>query len=315
MAAEKGRVFMPFGVMGGHYQAMGHAHLLAKLFDHRLDLQTAIDLPRLFPLAGNERRRNGAALARPARRGARSARLRDPSGRLTDRRRSGDLHRLGARNAARRFGSAQGRLRARLLIGLPPGRFRERAEVYSDAQVQPRSFLRRRRSISMAHTNAKDRNDPERPIVRPKPRDCNPTWGLRDLEAVTAIARSGRILDSDDHRDAREQSRRGVPPDLIETVRWRAAGERPPRAPKFSDTLDRTEASRTIVGVGLFNLGLVFITKGPRATTASCVDDRPRAEPGKGLSIARIATSDAFPLSPPVSQATSPAVTSLASRR
>ena len=52
MAAEKGRVFMPFGVMGGHYQAMGHAHLLAKLFDHRLDLQTAIDLPRLFPLPG-----------------------------------------------------------------------------------------------------------------------------------------------------------------------------------------------------------------------------------------------------------------------
>jgi gamma-glutamyltranspeptidase/glutathione hydrolase len=52
MAAEKGRVFMSFGVMGGHYQAMGHAHLLAKLFDHRLDLQTAIDLPRLFPLPG-----------------------------------------------------------------------------------------------------------------------------------------------------------------------------------------------------------------------------------------------------------------------
>jgi len=52
MAAEKGRVFMPFGVMGGHYQAMGHACLLAKLFDHRLDLQTAIDMPRLFPKPG-----------------------------------------------------------------------------------------------------------------------------------------------------------------------------------------------------------------------------------------------------------------------
>ena len=52
MAAENGRVCMPFGVMGGHYQALGHAHLLAKLFDHRLDLQSAIDLPRLFPLPG-----------------------------------------------------------------------------------------------------------------------------------------------------------------------------------------------------------------------------------------------------------------------
>ncbi len=52
MAAEKGRVCMPFGVMGGHYQAMGHAHLLAKVFDHGLDLQAAIDLPRLFPSPG-----------------------------------------------------------------------------------------------------------------------------------------------------------------------------------------------------------------------------------------------------------------------
>jgi gamma-glutamyltranspeptidase / glutathione hydrolase len=70
MVGEKGRVFMPFGVMGGHYQAMGHACLLATLFDHRLDLQTAIDLPRLFPLPGTNvvemeerlRERCGAAL-------------------------------------------------------------------------------------------------------------------------------------------------------------------------------------------------------------------------------------------------------------
>ncbi len=70
MVAEKGRVCMPFGVMGGHYQAMGHAHLLAKLFDHELDLQSAIDLPRLFPLPGTNivemeerlRERHGAAL-------------------------------------------------------------------------------------------------------------------------------------------------------------------------------------------------------------------------------------------------------------
>ncbi|PWC37721.1 gamma-glutamyltransferase [Azospirillum sp. TSO35-2] len=52
MVAENGRVCLTFGVMGGHYQAMGHAHLLSKLFDHGLDLQAAIELPRLFPLPG-----------------------------------------------------------------------------------------------------------------------------------------------------------------------------------------------------------------------------------------------------------------------
>jgi len=52
MAAQDGRVSMTFGVMGGHYQAMGHAHLLARIFDSDFDLQTAIDQPRLFPLPG-----------------------------------------------------------------------------------------------------------------------------------------------------------------------------------------------------------------------------------------------------------------------
>jgi gamma-glutamyltranspeptidase/glutathione hydrolase len=55
MVAEHGRVTMAFGVMGGHYQAMGHANLLSRLFDHGLDLQSAIELPRLFPLPGTLR--------------------------------------------------------------------------------------------------------------------------------------------------------------------------------------------------------------------------------------------------------------------
>ncbi|MCC2614048.1 gamma-glutamyltransferase [Neorhizobium petrolearium] len=52
MVTKNGRAVMPFGVMGGQYQAMGHAHFLSKVFDYGMDLQSAIDLPRLFPLPG-----------------------------------------------------------------------------------------------------------------------------------------------------------------------------------------------------------------------------------------------------------------------
>ena len=52
MAVRDGRVAMPFGVMGGHYQAMGHAHFVSKVVDFGLDMQAAIDMPRLFPRLG-----------------------------------------------------------------------------------------------------------------------------------------------------------------------------------------------------------------------------------------------------------------------
>ncbi|GAB2900132.1 gamma-glutamyltransferase family protein [Paraburkholderia jirisanensis] len=52
MVTRDGKVQMTFGVMGGHYQAMGHAHFLSKVLDYGLDLQTAMDLPRLFPRPG-----------------------------------------------------------------------------------------------------------------------------------------------------------------------------------------------------------------------------------------------------------------------
>ena len=49
MLMKDGNAVMPFGVMGGQYQPCGHAHLLTNLFEYGMDLQEAIDHPRLFP--------------------------------------------------------------------------------------------------------------------------------------------------------------------------------------------------------------------------------------------------------------------------
>jgi gamma-glutamyltranspeptidase/glutathione hydrolase len=52
MLVEKGRAVMPFGVMGGAYQAVGHVHVATNMLDYGMDVQQAIDSPRAFP-AGN----------------------------------------------------------------------------------------------------------------------------------------------------------------------------------------------------------------------------------------------------------------------
>ena len=49
MLIKDGRAQMPFGVMGGSYQACGHVHLLTNLIDHDMDLQEALDCTRVFP--------------------------------------------------------------------------------------------------------------------------------------------------------------------------------------------------------------------------------------------------------------------------
>ncbi len=47
--SKEERAVMPFGVMGGAYQAFGHAQFLTRHFDYGLDIQEAIDCARFFP--------------------------------------------------------------------------------------------------------------------------------------------------------------------------------------------------------------------------------------------------------------------------
>ena len=48
MVTKNGKAVMPYGVMGGEYQAMGHMQFLTGLFDYELDIQEAQDRPRFM---------------------------------------------------------------------------------------------------------------------------------------------------------------------------------------------------------------------------------------------------------------------------
>ncbi|MDW3180719.1 gamma-glutamyltransferase family protein [Roseobacter sp.] len=53
MLRKKGKIIMPFGVMGGAYQPNGHARLASNIVDFGMDPQTAIDAPRAFSDQGD----------------------------------------------------------------------------------------------------------------------------------------------------------------------------------------------------------------------------------------------------------------------
>jgi gamma-glutamyltranspeptidase / glutathione hydrolase len=52
MLAKAGRCVMPFGVMGGHFQPVGHTQLVTRMLDLGLDPQEALAHPRSFAFGG-----------------------------------------------------------------------------------------------------------------------------------------------------------------------------------------------------------------------------------------------------------------------
>jgi gamma-glutamyltranspeptidase/glutathione hydrolase len=48
MVLKGGLPYMAFGVMGAHFQPMGHVYMMSNMFDYGMDPQEAIDTPRVF---------------------------------------------------------------------------------------------------------------------------------------------------------------------------------------------------------------------------------------------------------------------------
>ena len=48
LGLRDGRCELAFGVMGGHYQSVGHSHVVSNLIDYGMDVQTALESPRVF---------------------------------------------------------------------------------------------------------------------------------------------------------------------------------------------------------------------------------------------------------------------------
>jgi gamma-glutamyltranspeptidase/glutathione hydrolase len=63
LAFRDGRCEVAFGVMGAHYQPMGHGQFITNLVDYDMDVQAAIDAPRAFFVADQSVVERGLPLA------------------------------------------------------------------------------------------------------------------------------------------------------------------------------------------------------------------------------------------------------------
>ena len=52
IATKENKPYLSFGVMGGHYQPMGQAHVLSNIIDYGMDPQKSLDFPRSFYFDG-----------------------------------------------------------------------------------------------------------------------------------------------------------------------------------------------------------------------------------------------------------------------
>ena len=63
LTTRGGRCDMSFGVMGADYQPMGHAHVITNMVDYGMDVQAAIDSPRIFFLGEQSEVEHGVSAA------------------------------------------------------------------------------------------------------------------------------------------------------------------------------------------------------------------------------------------------------------